>query len=101
MLLGIVADVHCDARLLEIAAAEMAAAGAAEILLAGEAHYEYRFSNAVTEVIRTYGMRYIAGNHELRLMGPAGERARAAPHVRKANLGLVAAIPTELQTVGH
>src|SRR5215469_2453919 len=70
MLLGIVSDVHCDASLLEVAAAEMAAAGATEMLLAGDAHYEYRFSNDVTEVIRAYGMRYIAGNHELRLMGP-------------------------------
>jgi putative phosphoesterase len=99
MRLGIVADVHCDAGLLAVAAAEMTAAGADEILLAGDAHYEYRFSNEVTEVIREYGMRYIAGNHELRLMGPAGERARSAPHVRRSNLEFVAGIPVSLETV--
>jgi putative phosphoesterase len=99
MRLGIVADVHCDARLLEIAAREMTDAGADEILLAGDAHYEYRFSNEVTEVIREYGMRYIAGNHERGLMSPAGQRAREAPQVRKSNLDLVAGIPATMQTV--
>ncbi|HEX3957722.1 MAG TPA: metallophosphoesterase family protein [Trebonia sp.] len=99
MKLGIVADVHCDAALLAIAAAEMAAAGAEEILLAGDAHYEYRFSNEVTEIIRAYGMRYIAGNHELRLMAPSGERARSAPHVRRGNLDFVAGIPSRIDTV--
>jgi putative phosphoesterase len=99
MKLAIVADVHCDAALLAVAAAEMAAAGADEILLAGDAHYEYRFSNEVTEIIRGYGMRYIAGNHEMRLMGPSGERARSAPHVRRRNLEFVAEIPARLDTV--
>lgn len=93
------ADVHCDAALLAVAAAEMTAAGVDEILLAGDAHYEYRFSNEVTEVIRAYGMRYIAGNHEMRLMGPAGERARSAPHVRRSNLDFVAGIPDRLDAV--
>lgn len=96
---GIVADVHCDARLLEIAAREMVDAGADEIFLAGDAHYEYRFSNEVTELIRSYGMRYIAGNHELALLGPSGLRARQASHVRKSNLDFVAAAPTAIDTV--
>jgi putative phosphoesterase len=99
MRLGIVSDVHCDARLLAIAAREMTDAGADEILLAGDAHYEYRFSNEVTEVIREYGMRYIAGNHERGLMSPAGQRAREAPQVRKSNLDFVAGIPATMQTV--
>jgi putative phosphoesterase len=99
MLLGIVADVHCDARLLEIAAREMTDAGADEILLAGDAHYEYRFSNEVTEVIRESGMRYIVGNHERGLMSPAGQRARDAPRVRRSNLDFVAAIPATIETV--
>src|SRR3979490_3320551 len=77
----------------------MTEAGADEILLAGDAHYEYRFSNEVTEVIRTYGMRYIAGNHERMLMSPAGQRARDAPQVRQANLDFVAAIPASMKTV--
>jgi predicted phosphodiesterase len=44
-------------------------------------------------------MRYIAGNHKLRLMGPPGQRARAATHVRRENLDFVAGIPTRLATV--
>jgi putative phosphoesterase len=99
MLCGVIADVHCDARLLEIAAKELADAGADEILLAGDAHYEYRFSNEVTELIRSYGMRYIAGNHELTLLSPAGRRAREAPHVRQGNLDFVAAAPTTIDTM--
>jgi putative phosphoesterase len=93
MRLGIVADVHCDAALLQIAAQELVEAGVDEILLAGDAHYEYRFSNEATEVIRDFDMRYIAGNHELRLMSEVGTRAREAAHVRKHNLDFVAGIP--------
>ena len=89
MRLGVIADVHCDARLLEIAAKELVDVGVDEILLAGDAHYEYRFSNEVTELIRSHGMRYIAGNHETTLLGPGGRRAREAPHVRKGNLDFV------------
>ncbi|WP_396229912.1 metallophosphoesterase family protein, partial [Frankia sp. CpI1-P] len=99
MKLGIVSDVHCEAALLETAAREMVDAGAEEILLAGDAHFEYRFANDVTEVIRAFGMRYISGNHEWRLMGPTGQRAREAPHVRAANRDFVAAIPTTIDTV--
>ncbi|WP_050997155.1 MULTISPECIES: metallophosphoesterase family protein [Frankia] len=99
MKLGIVSDVHCEAALLETAAREMVEAGAEEILLAGDAHFEYRFSNEVTEVIRAFDMRYISGNHEWRLMGPTGQRAREAPHVRAANRDFVEAIPTTIDTV--
>jgi len=99
MRFGVIADVHCDARLFEIAAKELVDAGVDEILLAGDAHYEYRFSNEVTELIRCHGMRYIAGNHETTLLGPGGRRAREAPHVRKGNLDFVAAAPTTIETM--
>ena len=83
MRLGIVADVHCQHEALREAAEQMTGAGVGveEILLAGDAHYQYRFSNGTVEVIRQYGMRCVAGNHEAVLLAPHGTRANSAQQV--------------------
>jgi putative phosphoesterase len=96
--LGIVSDVHCQHDALEQAAQVLVGEGVDEILLAGDAHYEYRFSNEVVELIRAYGMRYVLGNHEAMLIGPHGERATAAAHVRPANLDFVRQSPYRITT---
>lgn len=62
MRIGIVADVHCRHEALREAAGELVARGVDEILLAGDAHLQYRFSTETVEVIRAFGIRCVAGN---------------------------------------
>jgi putative phosphoesterase len=98
MRIGIVADVHCRHEALREAAGQMAAAGVDEVLLAGDAHYQYRFSNETVAVIREFGMRCVAGNHEAVLLGPHGRRAVEAPHVQSDQLAFMRTVPERLTT---
>lgn len=100
MLIGITADVHCNAAALNQALGELE--GSVDlVLLAGDAVLQYRFSNEVIELVADHGVEYIAGNHELALLGPDGERARSGPEVRPANLQVMAAAPKRWErTVG-
>jgi putative phosphoesterase len=68
-----------------------------EVLLAGDAVLQYRFSNEVTELIRAHDIRYVVGNHEITLLSDDGVRARTAPHVRARNLEFMAAAPKQRQ----
>jgi putative phosphoesterase len=79
MRIGIVADVHCNHEALQIALDRMQVD---ELLCAGDAVYQFRFSNEVIELLRERGARYILGNHEETLLGKWGERARSASWVR-------------------
>jgi putative phosphoesterase len=97
MMLGVIADVHCRHEELRLVADALVRDGADEILLAGDAHDQYRFSNEVVDVIRDYEMRYILGNHEGVLLSTAGERAVTAPHVRRHHLDFVRSTPSELR----
>jgi putative phosphoesterase len=98
MKVGVISDVHCQHEALALTAKALVAEGVEEILLPGDSHYEYRFSNEVVELTREYDMRYVLGNHETMLIGPHGSRAVAAPHVRAANLGFVRATPHRITT---
>ena len=84
MRIGIVADVHCNHEALLIALERMGPID--ELLCAGDAVYQFRFSNEVMEMLRERHARYVLGNHEEVLLGRWGERARSAPSVRKENL---------------
>jgi len=94
--IGIVADVHCRHEALRRAAQELAAAGVDEMLLAGDAHNQYRLSSETVDVIAEYGIRCVRGNHDAVLAGPAGRRAREAPHVRPADLAFLEEVPDRL-----
>jgi putative phosphoesterase len=96
--LGIVSDIHCQDEHLRLTVMSMIADGVDEILCAGDAHYEYRLSNEVAEIIQENNIRYIQGNHEWMLMGPHGAGARNAPHVRKSNLDAIEKTPDEIRT---
>ncbi len=98
MKLGIVSDIHCQDEHLRLTVMSMIADGVDEILCAGDAHYEYRLSNEVAEIIQENNIRYIQGNHEWMLMGPHGAGARTAPHVRKSNLDAIEKTPDEIRT---
>ncbi len=91
MKLGILADVHCNIGGLRTALELMGPVD--ELVCAGDAVYQFRFSNEVLAVLRERGARYILGNHERVLLGPWGERARARPEVRRDLLDCMAEQP--------
>jgi putative phosphoesterase len=95
MLLGLISDVHCNVEAFDHAVGEMAPE-VDEILLMGDAVYEYRFSNEVVGAARRLGMRYILGNHEMVLLGPHGERARSAPTVDPVNVAYLRDLPLRI-----
>jgi putative phosphoesterase len=72
--------------------------GVDEILLAGDAHYDYNFSNEVVDIIREFKIRYVTGNHEWNLLSEHGTAARTAAHVNPRNVELVASAPELLRT---
>ncbi|MDE3095304.1 MAG: metallophosphoesterase family protein [Chloroflexota bacterium] len=96
MRIGIVSDVHCNHQALAIALERMGPVD--ELLCAGDAVYQFRFSNEVMRILRERGARYITGNHEEVLLGKWGERARAAPWVRADDLAYMAAQPSRIET---
>jgi putative phosphoesterase len=99
MRIGIIADVHCNHEALRIALDGMGDVD--ELLCAGDAVYQFRFSNEVMALLRERGARYILGNHEGVLLGKWGERARSAGWVRREELDYMAAQPYRLDiTVG-
>jgi putative phosphoesterase len=81
MRIGIIADVHCNHEGLRLALEQMDDVD--ELVCAGDAVYQFRFSNEVVEMLRDRDARYVIGNHEETLLGPWGERARAADWVRQ------------------
>jgi putative phosphoesterase len=97
MLLGIMSDVHCNARAMERALDELSA-NVDDVWLAGDAVFQYRFSNEVIESIREHDITYVVGNHELTLLSQDGERARSAPNVRRHNVDFMAEAPKQLET---
>ena len=96
MRLGIVADIHCNREALAIALERMGDVD--ELLVAGDAVYQFRFSNEVIEMIRQRDARYVLGNHEDVLLGKWGERARAADWVREDALAYMADQPHRIET---
>ncbi len=97
MKIGIVSDVHCNHDALRIALDRMGAVD--ELLCAGDAVYQFRFSNEVMQLLRERGARYILGNHEDVLLGKWGEPARAAGWVRAGELAYMAAQPDRIETI--
>jgi len=97
MLLGIVADMHCNVEGLRQALDRMGPVD--QLLCAGDAIYQFRFSNEVIELLRERDARYILGNHELTFLSPDGARARSAPTVRADNLEYMASQPTSIDVL--
>jgi putative phosphoesterase len=94
--IGIISDVHCNHQALAIALERMGDVD--ELLCAGDAVYQFRFSNEVMALLRERGARYILGNHEDVLLGKWGEHARSADWVRQAELDYMAAHDYRLET---
>ena len=96
MKLGIVADIHCNVEGLRIVLDRMGQID--ELICAGDAVYQFRFSNEVVALLRERNARYVLGNHERVLLGQWGEAARSAPDVRGDLLEYMTAQPYKLET---
>jgi putative phosphoesterase len=96
MRIGIVSDIHCNHEALRMALDAMGDVD--ELLCAGDAVYQFRFSNEVMQLLRERNARYILGNHEETLLGRWGERARAADWVNPEDLAYMAAQERTLTT---
>jgi putative phosphoesterase len=97
MRIGIVADVHCNHEALRTALDRMGDVD--ELLCAGDAVYQFRFSNEVMRLLRQRAARYILGNHEEVLLGRWGQSARSAAWIRRDELAYMAGQSTRLATV--
>lgn len=96
MLLGVISDIHGNVEAMRTAVADLSGT-VDELLVAGDAFSDHRFSNDVVAAVRDAGGRYVLGNHELSLLSPAGVNARTSSRVDPTLLEFVAAQPTELR----
>ncbi len=79
MKIGIVSDLHGNIAGLDMALQRMGEVD--EVWCPGDAFNQYRFSNAVVGRLKEINARYILGNHEDMLLGPAGKAARLHDNV--------------------
>jgi putative phosphoesterase len=96
MKIGIVSDIHCNMEGLRRALELMGAVD--ELVCAGDAFYQFRFSNEVVALLRERNARYILGNHERVLLGPWGEGARSSEGVDASLVEYTASQAYSLET---
>jgi putative phosphoesterase len=96
MRLGIVSDMHGNVDAMRTALDDLVDR-ADELLVAGDAFSDHRFSNDVVGLVRSSDARYVLGNHELALLSPAGVNARTSPRVDVSLLEFVARTPLQLR----
>lgn len=94
MRIGIVSDIHCNIAGLDRALAAMGDVD--ELICAGDAIYQFRFSNEVVGRLRERGVHTIQGNHEETFLSRDGERARQAPWIDRDALAWLAERPLTL-----
>ena len=95
MLLGIVSDIHCNAAALTEAIERMRAQ-VDDIIVAGDAVLQYRFSTEVVETIRREARGYVQGNHELALLASGGP-ALSRSGVSRQAVNFMAAAPLRFE----
>jgi putative phosphoesterase len=95
MRVGIVSDIHCNARGLAQALDQMGDVD--EVICAGDTIYQYRFSSDVVRMLRERGAHTIQGNHEEVFLSPDGERARSSANVDQRELAWLAERPLDLR----
>ena len=93
MRIGVVSDVHCNAAALAWAIRRLER-DVDEIFVAGDAFYEYRFSDEVIGLIRGSHCHYVLGNHEIQFLRSQGDRPPSG--IDHAHLGFVAGTPRTL-----
>lgn len=97
MRIGIISDIHGNHEALRIGLERMGDVD--ELLCAGDAVYQFRFSNEVMRTLRERGAHYVLGNHEATLLGKWAERARSAEWVDADELRYMGAQPYRIDTV--
>lgn len=97
MKVGIVSDIHCNARGLELALEAMGDVD--ELLCLGDAIFEYQFNNEVIALLKARGAHIIQGNHEEVFLSYAGDRARARPGIDHALMAFLAEQPHRKELV--
>ena len=95
MKIGIISDIHCDVTALRMALEQMQPVD--HILCAGDLVLQYRFSNAVVDLIRQHHIPTIKGNHEDAILSSAGAALRASGCIRPDNLAFVEQLPDVLE----
>jgi putative phosphoesterase len=96
MKLGLVSDIHCNIAGLERALELIGDVD--ELICAGDAIYQYRFSNDVVRLLREREARIVLGNHEGIFLGPHGVRARSAPQIDGDLVEWLAGQPWQIRT---
>ena len=96
MKLGIIADIHGNHEALRIALDRMGDVD--ELLCAGDAVYQFRFSNEVMRMLRESDARYVLGNHEEVMLGTWGAHARSAAGVDAREMEYMASRPERIDT---
>ena len=92
MRLGVFSDVHGHLDALDAALEELD--GRVDgIWCAGDIVLEYRFSTETVRRLRDVGATAIKGNHDVMLLGPAGEAARRRPGVEPDALEWLGSLP--------
>src|SRR6476661_5258611 len=95
MRVGLVSDIHCNARGLAQSLAIMGDID--ELICLGDSIYEYRFSNEVVALLRDRSVITILGNHEEGFLGPHGARARQPEWIDRSLLQWLAERPKRLE----
>jgi putative phosphoesterase len=95
MRIGIVSDIHGNARALERALLAMGTID--ELWCLGDCINEFRFSNEVVALLRERATCAIRGNHEEVFYGPTGERARTARWIEPDLLEWLGRRPSRLE----
>ncbi len=96
MRLGLIADIHGNIEGLRTALDLLGPVD--ELVCAGDAVYQFRFSNEVIALLRERNARYVLGNHERVLLGPWGDRVRANPNIQRELVDYMAARPYHDET---
>ncbi len=91
MKVGIVSDLHCNIRGLDLALDAMGDID--ELLCLGDSIFEYQFSNDVVARLIERRAHIVQGNHEEVFMSPAGQRARERPGIDPDLLAFLAEQP--------
>lgn len=79
MKLAMVSDIHCNLEGLERALELMSPYD--ELLCAGDAVFQFRWSNDVVRVLRDLGAHVVLGNHDETILGIDGKRALSGPKI--------------------
>lgn len=91
MKIGVISDIHCNAKGLLGALEGMADCD--EVFCCGDAVYGFRFSNEVIEIMRTRGVIMVMGNHDRDFMRVWRERGGSNGQITPENLAYIEKTP--------